>query len=169
MNKKGFTLIELLIVVAIIGLLATLAIISLTSAQAKARDTKRIADVKSMQNALEMYFNDNAAYPTSTTWATLQTILAPTTGTQYLTSLPATPVTSTATEFYAYAVNGTTNKYCLMSILEKTGNQMENQDIDTDNCTTGTPAAVANTYGVGLTSLDCDDSGSLAYPICLGN
>ena len=62
-NKKAFTLIELLVVIAIIGLLSTLSIIALNSARAKARDAKRISDVKQMQVALEMYYNDMADYP----------------------------------------------------------------------------------------------------------
>lgn len=62
-EKKAFTLIELLVVIAIIGLLSTLSIIALNSARAKARDAKRISDVKQMQVALEMYYNDMANYP----------------------------------------------------------------------------------------------------------
>ena len=62
-DKKAFTLIELLVVIAIIGLLSTLSIIALNSARAKARDAKRISDVKQMQVALEMYYNDMADYP----------------------------------------------------------------------------------------------------------
>lgn len=64
MNKtKGFTLIELLVVIAIIGLLSTLAVISLGNARAKARDSKRISDIKQLQTALELYYNDNSHYP----------------------------------------------------------------------------------------------------------
>jgi prepilin-type N-terminal cleavage/methylation domain-containing protein len=62
-NKKGFTLIELLVVIAIIGILATLAVVSLQQARKSARDAKRIADVKQMQTALELYFNDWQEYP----------------------------------------------------------------------------------------------------------
>ena len=62
-DKKAFTLIELLVVIAIIGLLSTLSVIALNSARAKARDAKRISDVKQMQVALEMYYNDMATYP----------------------------------------------------------------------------------------------------------
>ena len=62
-DKKAFTLIELLVVIAIIGLLSTLSIIALNSARAKARDAKRISDVKSIQVALEMYYNDMGDYP----------------------------------------------------------------------------------------------------------
>lgn len=62
-KKKAFTLIELLVVIAIIGILATLAVVSLQSARARARDSKRVADVKQMQTALELYFNDNNSYP----------------------------------------------------------------------------------------------------------
>jgi len=71
MNKKGFTLIELLVVIAIIGLLATLAVVALGSAREKARDSRRISDVKQVQTALEFYYTDNDAYPTQGTAVTL--------------------------------------------------------------------------------------------------
>ena len=63
MNKKGFTLIELLIVIAIIGLLSTLAVVALGSARVKARDSKRLADLKQLQTALELYYTDKNEYP----------------------------------------------------------------------------------------------------------
>ncbi|MFA5644400.1 MAG: prepilin-type N-terminal cleavage/methylation domain-containing protein [Patescibacteria group bacterium] len=65
-KEPAFTLVELLVVIAIIGILATLAIVSLQNARARARDAKRIADIKQIQTALELYFNDNGAYPAST-------------------------------------------------------------------------------------------------------
>ena len=64
MNKKGFTLIELLVVIAIIGLLSTLAVVALGSARLKARDSKRLGDLKQIQTALELYYTDQNAYPT---------------------------------------------------------------------------------------------------------
>ena len=64
-NKKGFTLIELLVVVAIMGLMAALAIISLNQARAKARDARRVADIRQIQTALELYYMDKDAYPTA--------------------------------------------------------------------------------------------------------
>ena len=69
MNKKkqGFTLIELLVVIAIIGLLSTLSILALNQARARARDAKRIADVKQIQTALELYYNEVGDYPASVT------------------------------------------------------------------------------------------------------
>lgn len=63
MNKKGFTLIELLVVIGIIGLLSTLAVVALGSARQKARDSKRLSDIKQVQTALELYFTDNNTYP----------------------------------------------------------------------------------------------------------
>lgn len=62
-NKAGFTLIELLVVIAIIGLLASVVLLALNSARAKSRDAKRLADVRQIASALELYFNDVSAYP----------------------------------------------------------------------------------------------------------
>ncbi len=64
-RNQGFTLIELLVVIAIIGLLATIVLVSLNTARAKARDSKRIAEVKQLMTALEMYYDENGAYPIS--------------------------------------------------------------------------------------------------------
>ena len=63
-NEKGFTLIELLVVIAIIGLLASVVLLALNSARAKSRDAKRLADVRQIASAFELFFNDVSAYPT---------------------------------------------------------------------------------------------------------
>lgn len=65
-KQKGFTLIELLVVIAIIGLLATIAVVALNAARESARDSKRIADVRQVQTALEMYYNAKSSYPICT-------------------------------------------------------------------------------------------------------
>lgn len=63
-NKKGFTLIELLIAVSIIGLLATISVVAFNSVRTKARDTRRMADIKQIQATLQMYYMDHHSYPT---------------------------------------------------------------------------------------------------------
>lgn len=66
-NQKGFTLIELLVVIAIIGLLASVVLLALNSARAKSRDAKRVADIRQLATALELYYNNNAGYPVQAT------------------------------------------------------------------------------------------------------
>ena len=68
-KKNGFTLIELLVVVAIIGILATVVLSSLSSARESARDARRLSDIKTIQNALEIYHLENGSYPRSTNLA----------------------------------------------------------------------------------------------------
>jgi len=63
-KKRGFTLIELLIVIAVVGVLSTLAVIALSNARAKSRDSKRSSDIKQISTALELYFADHNSYPT---------------------------------------------------------------------------------------------------------
>jgi type II secretory pathway pseudopilin PulG len=52
-----------LAIIAVVGLLSTLAVVSLNNARMKARDAKRISDVKQTQTALELYHIDNEIYP----------------------------------------------------------------------------------------------------------
>lgn len=66
MRRRGFTLIELLVVIAIIGLLSTIVAVTMGNARLKARDAKRMADLKQMQTALELYFTDQGSYPVGT-------------------------------------------------------------------------------------------------------
>jgi prepilin-type N-terminal cleavage/methylation domain-containing protein len=62
-EKKGFTLIELLVVIAIIGVLATIALNSFSNARSRARDSKRLSVIQSIQKALELYNLDSGSYP----------------------------------------------------------------------------------------------------------
>ncbi len=62
-KQSGFTIIELLIVIAIIGILATLVLTNFQGAQAKGRDTTRKSDINSVYQKLEEYYNENGSYP----------------------------------------------------------------------------------------------------------
>lgn len=59
-HRAGFTLIELLVVVSIIGLLASIVVVSLGGSRVQSRDTKRVADLRQMQQAYELCYNDLA-------------------------------------------------------------------------------------------------------------
>jgi len=62
-KRKAFTLIELLIVIAIIAILAGIIITATTGATKKARDSKRVADMKMLYNAIVQYEADHGEYP----------------------------------------------------------------------------------------------------------
>jgi uncharacterized protein (TIGR02145 family)/prepilin-type N-terminal cleavage/methylation domain-containing protein len=113
-KNKAFTLIELLVVIAIIGILSTITVVVLQNARAKSRDAKRIADIKQMQTALELYFNDNGSYPTSVT----STIASGSNVYMTLTPVAPTPIDgdcTTTTNAYTYSSDGSTYSisFCL--------------------------------------------------------
>lgn len=59
----GFTLVELLVVISIISLLSSIVFASLNSARVKARNSRRIADIRQIITALEFYYDKYDAYP----------------------------------------------------------------------------------------------------------
>jgi type II secretion system protein G len=63
--KSGFTLVELLVVIAVIGLLTAVVMVSLAQSKAKSRDAKRAADVQEIAQALALYHNTYQRYPCS--------------------------------------------------------------------------------------------------------
>jgi prepilin-type N-terminal cleavage/methylation domain-containing protein len=69
-SVRAFTLIELLVVIAIIGLLAAVVLAALSTARNNGADARRVADLKGVQSALQLYSNNhNGNYPsTSDTW-----------------------------------------------------------------------------------------------------
>jgi len=86
MRKKGFSLIELLVVTTIIIVLTTLGLISYRTANIKARDGKRKADLEQVRSALEMYRSELSVYP-ATGWTAMETALKPT----YMKEIPTDP------------------------------------------------------------------------------
>jgi len=159
-KEKGFTLLELLVVIGIIGLLASVIVVNLTGARRRARDTKRIADIRSMQTAAEDYYGKNGKYPT--------TIGDMVTGTQ-IPMWPLDPLAPSGTTctgnsnlcyYYAYYTpTGALGpqSYHIGTSLEENGSIVLNQDRDC-NSTTGSscPYTVAYTNGFsGADTVDC--------------
>lgn len=121
-TSRGFTLIELLVVIAIIGILSSVVLASLNDARQKSRDAKRIADVKQLQLALELFFDSNGSYPTSTGLSAL----AP----DYISVLPTDPVSGN-NYTYGYNANPATD-YHLAATLEQTSHTALDADADAD-------------------------------------
>lgn len=77
-DHKGFTLVELLVVVAIIGIITSIAMANLTNALDKGKQKRTMSDIHSIGEAIEAYHIDHASYPRGVTdWTTLQGFISP--------------------------------------------------------------------------------------------
>lgn len=90
-NKNGFTLFELLVVIAIIGLLATITLVALNEVREDARNSKRIADMKQVQLALAMRFDNDSNYPASLDFDSGDRIASEDGSKIYLEQVPSNP------------------------------------------------------------------------------
>lgn len=129
-EQSGFTLIELLVVVIVISALSGIVVSMINSGgfRDKAKDAQRIADLKQVQTALELYFSDFRQYPDSGSGAwirvtgsdNMSSALVPT----YINTMPIDPE-STGTDSdpcnnpenprYNYRSDG--NYYVLTSVM----------------------------------------------------
>jgi general secretion pathway protein G len=64
-RPQGFTLIEIMVVVFILGLLVTMVAPKIMGRTDEARRTKAAADLRAIQQALNLYKLDNGRYPTT--------------------------------------------------------------------------------------------------------
>ncbi len=104
-DYRGFTLIELIVVVAIVGLIASGVLASLTGAQRDARDKRRIQDIKQLEAALQLYYTRYNNYPTEASGANgnvstnmvFKNAIAP-----YLNGTANDPIPDSSTFYYYY-------------------------------------------------------------------
>lgn len=127
-SQKGFTLVELLVVMAIIGVLASLGVASFRTAQVRGRDTQRKSDLKQVANSFELYYADYGKYP-DTSEIVWGSEFKDVRGTVYFKVLPVDPLSS---ESYSYMIpdSPTNQKYKLFANLEN----LEDQDCIDGNC-----------------------------------
>ena len=129
-RSKGFTLIELLVVIAIIGLLASIITTAVNGARVKARDARRLSDIKQVKSGLDLYYSHGNGYPSKVAYDNAYT-------TNTILSCNAVPILRVPqdqlfpTFTYIYEVNGPqvtgcgandlSLRYTLRFTLESTG------------------------------------------------
>lgn len=145
-NNTGFTLIELLVVVALIGVLATLLVANLNAARERGRDAQRKSDLRNMQTALRLYFNDKGIYPAHDA-TSFQILGCGSLGTSscawgeiwsadsivYMPTLPKDPLPS---QTYRYQQTGSGDGYIIQACLENKSDDKGKAAGDTSWCTT---------------------------------
>ena len=164
MKKSGFTLIELLVVIAIMGILTAIVTTNLGTARQKARDTKRVSDIKQLQLALALYADaHNNYYPP--TLSPIELIpLSPT----FIQAIPVPPggTSQTAYSYVGLGTGLTCTSYHLGALLEVTGSSVLLDDSDATavgtNCSSATDFSGADTGGTDVCRItgataDCFD------------
>lgn len=123
-NKKnnGFTLFELLVSISIIGIMTALATVSYSGAQKKARDARRVEDIKAIQVAAEQYYSQSPTYlyPVTNMY-TAGKVWTSAVGTTILAIYPSDPKGST---YGSYSCGATCNVsgYCICALVEDSAN-----------------------------------------------
>ena len=97
-GEAGFTLIELLIVVAIIGSLATMAVVQLRQTPQRAKEAALKENLYVMRNVIDQYFTDKGKYPDS-----LQALVDD----GYIRKIPVDPMTDSASSWVEVQAAGT--------------------------------------------------------------
>lgn len=135
--RKGFTLIELLVVISVMAVLISILSASFTTAQKRARDAKRLGDMKSIQQGLEQCFGLVGTYPAAVTPGSALTCG----NRNVIERIPNDPKNEIGVYDYAglYSVKASDMlAYCLCVKLEKTGSGNANVTGTDGSCSLGT-------------------------------
>ena len=109
-TRKGFTILEMIVSLAVIAMILAVVLNGLAGTRAKSHDTKRVEDIKQLQNGLQLYYNDNRSYP-----ATLDPdLLVP----SYMKAMPKDPTTNQNYLYAVFLINGRCTNYHLGATLE---------------------------------------------------
>lgn len=135
-QKHGFTLIELLIVITVIGILATISIVSYFGSISRAEYAHAQTDMRHISDAIVVYRSQNGSYPAGTgayqaASAALQSVLVP----SYLDNAgPLSPKSgysylyradSDGTDYSLIRIYGTATASCAsLPAIEATNNQL---------------------------------------------
>lgn len=105
-KNRGFTLLEILVVIAVIGILAAILIPRFTGIQTDAKKKQAMAELGSLKTAVEVYRNNNDAYPAAATWDSL--LVAETN--RVVDEVPNDPFRAAGNK-YTYALDTTAGSY----------------------------------------------------------
>lgn len=122
-SRNGFTLIELLVSISIIAILVAISSVSFSAAQKKARDSRRMEDMRTVAKAAETYyFLMGATYPGSASTPWIATLGSNDT---VLPIFPSDPKGVGWTYYYTATING----YCVCAAMEglTNGNSSSNR------------------------------------------
>ncbi|MDB4939676.1 MAG: hypothetical protein JWO40_101 [Candidatus Doudnabacteria bacterium] len=122
-TNKAFTLIELLIVIAIIGLLASIVMGALGTARAKGRDALRKQDMQQLKTALNLYYQNTGTMPANQTIGigysdTQPNFLIELVNTGILAKIPHAPAGGAPYYYYDYGLGNNGVGALVTTVLE---------------------------------------------------
>ena len=120
-KKQGLTLIELLIVLAIVGLLISVLVVSFGGPKEQANDARRTADIQQILKAMDLCYDDSDCGAGANQYiSTTGGANAITTISTYLPSVPIDPVDSSPYQYVWIDNSGLPliDKYCVYTKLE---------------------------------------------------
>ena len=123
-KKNAFTLLEMLIVIGIMGVLIAFAVSSYSTAQKKARDAKRKADLTAARNVMEQCYSGSATYVYPVVSASSGTLSGSCTVNAVTYTFSITDPLNTGTNIYTIQAS-TTSTYTLRTVLETNATPFE--------------------------------------------
>jgi len=127
--QRGFTLMELMVVIAIIGILASIVFPGLTDSRKKARDSERISEIGELSIGYELFYSSCKRYPVNGLSSADNgggACPAGITLGDYIDATNMLDPLNAAPNVYTYAANGTGSSYRIQAVLEIPGSALDN-------------------------------------------